>query len=82
MEILHLGWTLYQIVSWEVNKSYFFSRKNPDMMWLGRETFSAAERILLEDVAWKCWVDEYSNVEHIKHEAGRVLDHGTVGVRS
>lgn len=61
IEILHLGWILYSIASWQVHKCYFFFRRT--LIFVGLlysqilMTFSSAR--LLKSVGWvntRAWI--------------------------
>ncbi|KAE8356533.1 hypothetical protein BDV28DRAFT_126807 [Aspergillus coremiiformis] len=73
IEILHLGWILYSITSWQVHKYYFFSPENPDLCWPEPDSFPNVDDVLYGKIIKKCWRGEYASMDHLKDEAHRFL---------
>ncbi|PYI33281.1 hypothetical protein BP00DRAFT_367241 [Aspergillus indologenus CBS 114.80] len=71
IEILHLGWIIYSIASWQVHKYYFFSPENPDLCWPA--SFPDVEGMLCGAMIKKCWQGKYSDMEQLKDEARHLL---------
>lgn len=66
IEILHLGWILYSIASWQVHKYYFFD-ENPDLCW--PTSFPNIDDVLFGKIIKKCWLGEYASMDHVRTEA-------------
>ncbi|KAI9045908.1 uncharacterized protein KD926_005851 [Aspergillus affinis] len=60
IEILHLGWILYSIASWNIHKYYFFGPENPDCCWPEPDSFPDVDGILFGKIIEKCWRGEYA----------------------
>ncbi|KNG90120.1 hypothetical protein ANOM_002065 [Aspergillus nomiae NRRL 13137] len=73
IEILHLGWILYSIASWRVHKDYFFSPKNPDLIWPASDSFPDLDGVLFGQIIKKCWRGEYASMDDVKDEARQLL---------
>lgn len=70
IEILHLGWILYSIASWHVNKYYFFD-ENPDLCW--PVSFPNVDGVVCGEIIKKCWHGEYVSMDNVKLEALQLL---------
>lgn len=70
IEILHLGWILYSIASWRVHKYYFFD-ENPNLCWPA--SLPNIDDVLFGKVIEKCWLGEYTSMDHVKLEAHQLL---------
>ncbi|PWY91608.1 hypothetical protein BO94DRAFT_618511 [Aspergillus sclerotioniger CBS 115572] len=67
IEILHLGWIMYSIASWQAHKYYFFSPENPNFRW--PTSFPDVDHILCGRIIKKCWRGEYASMDHVQDEA-------------
>ncbi|PWY95898.1 hypothetical protein BO94DRAFT_600738, partial [Aspergillus sclerotioniger CBS 115572] len=59
IEILHLGWILYSVSSWQVHNYYFFGPENHDLCWPERGSFPDVDGVLCGEIIGKCWRGEY-----------------------
>ncbi|KAL4875077.1 hypothetical protein BJY04DRAFT_211563 [Aspergillus karnatakaensis] len=69
IRILHLGWLLYSIATWDVPKYYFFDAEDPS--WPAPDSFPNVNGVLGGEVIRKCWLGEYASMEDVRDEAGR-----------
>jgi serine/threonine protein kinase len=70
IEILHLGWILYSIISWQVHKYYFFD-ENPELRW--PDSFPVLDNILCGKLIENCWLGGYISMDQLQHEALQFL---------
>ncbi|PLB53294.1 hypothetical protein P170DRAFT_404306 [Aspergillus steynii IBT 23096] len=71
IEILHLGWILYSIASWQVHKYYFFGAENPDLCW--PTSWPNVEYVVFGQIIKKCWHGEYASMDHVELEARQLF---------
>ncbi|KAK1144955.1 hypothetical protein N8T08_004670 [Aspergillus melleus] len=72
IEILHLGWILYSIATWQIHKYYFFGPENPDCCWPEPDSFPDVDGILFGKIIKKCWRRAYASIDHVNDEAHQV----------
>lgn len=71
IEILHLGWLLYSIATWQIHKYYFFNPENPDLCW--PDSFPEVGGVLCGKLIEKCWQGEYASMSQLKEEAEQLF---------
>jgi serine/threonine protein kinase len=71
IEILHLGWILYAIASWQNRRYYYFESEIPS--WPTPEELPATDNLFCGSIIKKCWTGQYETVEALQKEATVLL---------
>lgn len=66
IEILHIGWILYSIASWQIQKYYFFN-DNPAFCW--PTSFPNVDNVPCGKIIKECWEGHYPTMNHVRLEA-------------